>query len=171
VSDETPDRQVSEFAKTLATAVPHPGRLDRDALLFAAGRAARVRYERLWRASAALLFLLCVGLGATLVLRPQGAIERERVVYLPASAAPAAQPSTTVQDTSPPSPVVAWQGAGRAEGLHLRDRLLREGMAALPPCPLVWNGAAVQPLSERDVPEIAALRPAALSSLSGESTR
>src|SRR5208282_1334056 len=127
--DETPDAGLNAFARALAAAVPHPGCFDRDALLFAAGRAARSRSNRFWRLSTAALALLSAGLGAALVLRPASTarvVEVERVVYLPAPVAhPAPQAkAASREELAPPStasPAPEW-----TEGMRLRERVLQD---------------------------------------------
>ncbi len=157
--DETPDRGLNAFARALAVASPHPGRLDRDALLFAAGRAAQARQGRAWRLSTAALALLSAGLGAALAVRPApapGVVEVERVVYVPAPTPPAPQQPPAMPEALSP-PVAAPAAAVWAEGLRQRERALREGIAGLPPAALAWSAPLPPPLSERDVPELSAL--------------
>jgi hypothetical protein len=168
--DETPDPQLNAFARSLAATAPHPGRLDRDALLFAAGRAAQARHGRVWRVGTLLFALTSAGLGATLTLRPASVVEVERTVYLPAP--PPATSATRPRLEAPPaiSPAVAGSDAEWAASVRLRERVLEEGIAGLPtPSPLAYVPAP--PLSERDIPELAALRPAELHSLTGETIR
>ena len=134
-----------------------PTALDRDALLFAAGRAAQARSDRVWQLSTAILSLAAASLGATLVLRPAAVVERERLVYVqtpPPAAAP--QPPPATPDASPPSSIATVPDTEWAEGLQLRQRLLQEGVAGLAPTSLAWSELP-RPLSERDVPEISAL--------------
>jgi hypothetical protein len=154
MSDETPDAGLSAFARSLAAVAPHPGRLDRDVLLFAAGRAAGARRGRVWQGCTAVLTLLCAGLGTTLVLRSPASVEVPRVVLVPA---PAAKPSLPTADEPSLSPADSTLQAEWAAGMRLRNRVLREGVAALPSPPLAWSGPPERPLSDREVPEISAL--------------
>jgi hypothetical protein len=168
--DETPDPQLNAFARSLATVAPHPGRLDRDGLLFAAGQAAQARHGRVWRVGTLLFALTSAGLGGALTMRPASVVEVERVVYLQAS--PPSKGKTPPPAESPPavSPGVADSVAEWAAGVRLRERVLEEGIAGLPtPTPLAYVPAP--PLSERDIPELAALRPAELRSVTGETIR
>jgi hypothetical protein len=158
VPDETFDRDLSAFARALAASTPHPGRLDRDALLFAAGQAARARRERFWQFSTAVLAFFSVTSGTALVLRPAPVLEPVRVVYLQAPQAPTPQPQLTVPNVPFPSLSEAPRDADATEGMRLRERVLRDGVAALPDPALVWNVPPQQPFSERDVPEFSALR-------------
>jgi hypothetical protein len=170
VPDETPDPQLSDFARTLAAASPHPGRLDRDALLFAAGRAAQARRGHVWRIGTCVFAVISAGLGAALTLRPANVIEVERVVYLQAPP-PSSQPPRAVAPVVPLAGADIGSGAEWAAGVRLRERALQEGIAGLPPVSLPSAVALSPPLSVRDIPEVSALRPADLQFLTGEPIR
>jgi hypothetical protein len=169
VSDETPE-ELNAFARTLSAAMPHPGRLGRDALLFAAGRAAQARAGRVWRLSTVFLLFACIGLGASATLRAPALVERERVVYVqaPSPSLPAPQ---SVPEVEQRQPTVTVQVSDWADGLRLRERVLAEGVDALPPVLVASNGPTPHRLSVRDLPELSVLGPAALRALSGESSR
>jgi hypothetical protein len=170
VPDETTDPQLSDFARTLAAAAPHPGGLDRDSLLFAAGRAAQVRRGHVWRIGTLLFALTSAGLGAALTLRPANVVEVERVVYLQAPP-PSSQPPRSVAPVVPLAGGDSGSAAEWAAGVQLRERALQEGVAGLPPVSLPSVVAISPPLSVRDIPEVSALRPADLHFLTGEPIR
>jgi hypothetical protein len=154
------------FTRALAGIPPHPGQLDRDALLFAAGqfaaRAGRLR-RAIWPATAALFSTLSAVLAVVLVTRSPGVVEVERVVYLPAPASPKQQapgskddPSHRTEDSreaSPDSSFILYPSSFSSEGLRLRQRILRDGVRDVPQAP--W---AAPPPSSDDVPDLASLR-------------
>jgi hypothetical protein len=147
MSDEPAD--LTPFSQALARVAPHPGQLDRDALLFAAGRAAG-RRGRLWPALSAALALTCAGLGAVVLFRPPQTVEVVRVVYLPApqpAPAPAEQPS--------PLPETPALSSEWIEGMRLRNRVL-QGDVTTPPQP-AWHVPAV-PRKQDDLPDLSSLR-------------
>jgi hypothetical protein len=140
------------FTHALAGVPPDPGRLQRDALLFAAGRAAG-RRGAFWPATAALLAALSTALTVALVSRPANRVEVVRVLPVPRPVpadvprpvpAPDDRPETT---EAPPSPALA-------EGLRLRQRVLREGVGALPQT--IWTSPA--PIPSPEVPDLYSLR-------------
>ena len=149
MSHEPPD--LAAFTRTLAEAVPHPGRLDRDALLFAAGRAAG-RRGRFWPATAAALAVLSASLGATLLFRTPAVVEVVRIVHVPI---PAPAPEPAVLPAEEPSPPPAAPLAAEwVTDLRLRERMLREGSSAVPSSP--WAAAPSRPTP--DVPDLSSLR-------------
>jgi hypothetical protein len=154
--DETPDTGLNAFTQALAAVAPHPGRLDRDALLFAAGRAAEARRGRVWKAFTTLLTLVCTGLCATLVFRPPTVVEVPRVVVVsvPAAKPPAPAPP----DDNPPSLPAGSLQSDWAEGMRQRESILRGGVAALTSPPPVWPALSERTPIDRDVPEMAALK-------------
>ncbi len=149
------------FEQRLAAVPPSPGQLERDRLLFAAGRAAG-RRSALAGASGlcAALALLSTGLGALLVFRPPAVVEVERVVVVheplpelqPAPAAPSASESSPLVAATPPP---EW-----LEGVRQRERVLRDGVDTTPS--ITW--AAPPAAGSKDVPDLAALRLRASSS-------
>jgi hypothetical protein len=156
VPDETPDPGLNEFARALAAVAPHPGRLDRDALLFAAGRAAGARRGRIWMASTTLLTLVCTGLGTTLAFRPPAVVEVPRVVFV---STPERKPlAPALSDEIPASPVAGNLQTDWAEGMRQRESILRGGVAALTSPPPVWPRWPERTPIDQEVPEIAALK-------------
>lgn len=156
MSDTTPDPGLTAFARILAKATPDRGSLDRDALLFAAGQAAGTRRGRLWPVATAALVLLSTGLAATLALRSPAVREVERVVYVPAPAPTPPAVSDSLPARAVASPAAPPLGPEWVDGLRLRERILRDGIAAMP-APAVWSAAAARPLPD-DLPDPSALR-------------
>jgi hypothetical protein len=128
MSEDVGDPGLTQLATALSALAPRPAVLDRDRLMFAAGRQS-ARRSRLWPCVSALLAVLSVGLGTALVLRPE-----PRVVYVtpPAPPPPAPAPAESREPT-----VAAkddhWQE--QIESLRLRNRVLRLGVEALPEAP------------------------------------
>lgn len=145
MADPTPDPALTAFAAALAGAAPSPGALNRDRLLFAAGRAsARPRRLWVWPAAAAALALLAAGEGAWLWRRLPEVVERIVVVHMPPG--PEASPVTakpTLPEAPPgaePEPGAIASARDWEDGLRLRREVLQNGVAALP-APQAWPPA------------------------------
>ena len=143
---------LTAFTRTLANVPPHAGNLDRDALLFAAGRAAG-RRGAFWPATAVMLAGLSAALAVALVARPPTVVEVVRLVSVPTPATPentARQPVPDAPADTAPGPAASpdW-----VAGMRLRQRILRDGVGALPQAPWV----APSP-SSGDVPDLSSLR-------------
>src|SRR5947209_2312552 len=70
MSPETHDPQLDALARSLSQLAPSAGRLDRDQLLFGAGRASAKRQSRFWRTSAVLMACLAAAVGLRPYLEP-----------------------------------------------------------------------------------------------------
>lgn len=111
-------------------------RLDRDALLFEAGRAAgRRSRDRLWAGAAAGLLLVSAVEGAFLATRPgPRVVERLIVIH-----EPAALPETQTLDAPPespaPRPLPSWPLTESPQG-RLQRQILRYGLDGLSPSPI-----------------------------------
>ena len=92
---ESIDPELASFEEELRDLAPRPGCLDRDALLFAAGRAS-AKASR-WRAATA--GLVALSLGVLLAVRPTPPVV-ERIVVAPVEPEPVYEP---VPRTLPPS--------------------------------------------------------------------
>jgi len=114
-----------ELAAALGTLRPAGVSVDRDRLMFLAGRAAAGRGSRAWQC---LAVLLAAGLGVLLAVRP-GPRETERLVYRtierPAHQA-VTQPPLHLAMLTPD------QLRGHADYLKLRQEVLTRGLDALP---------------------------------------
>ncbi len=137
------DPGLNEVAAALAALRPNPPALDRDRLLFQAGRASAPR-PWLWRATTAASTSAAAVLAALLIFRPAPpAVEIERVVYVrdqPPPAPPPPQkdkpPPPAPPEAEPPPPPYPWQPA--TPYTRMEDRVLRWGLdglaePALPP--------------------------------------
>ena len=123
------DPRLTEIESALAGLAPSPPRLDRDALMYAAGRASARRESagrRAWMAAAAF-GLVALGEGALLARRPpERVVERLVVVREPAKSEPVVTPASTSPNRPDPPEI----------GSSPRDRLawavLRYGLDGLP---------------------------------------
>lgn len=114
-------------------------RLDRDALLFEAGRTAgRRSRDRLWAGAAAGLALIAIGEGAILAARtrPEPRVVERLVVIREPTAEPA--PVETRSGDPKPAPALSWS-LTESPRSRLQRQILRYGMDGLPPSP---NGSA-----------------------------
>jgi hypothetical protein len=144
---------LTAFTHALANVPPDPGQFDRDALLFAAGRAAG-RRGGVWPVTAAVLATLSVTLCVALVTRPPTVVEVERIVSIPVEPdVPGTAPLPVQHDLltvnkEPPSPSLA-------EMLRQRQRVLWDGVPPLPQSD--WVSESPGPSSD-DVPNLLSLR-------------
>ena len=136
---ESLDPRLNEVAVALAALAPHPPALDRDRLLFRAGRASAPR-PWFWRLSAAVSTMAAVALTAILFLRPVPTLV-ERVVYVQVKPPPLPAPPKDVDitplpspESEPSAPAYSWPTTPYT---RLEDRLLRWGLDGLgePPSP------------------------------------
>jgi hypothetical protein len=118
MSDETHDPDLKALEAALGALRPTPDAIERDRLMFQAGRASVPRPGRFWQATAGTFGTLSVLLGGLLLLRPAPA---ERIVYVPSQAeTPAVLAGLPVADPPPPNGY-----------LRLRQFVHREGVEAL----------------------------------------
>jgi len=114
-----------ELASALGRLRPERGTIDRDEVMFRAGRASARRRGHYWQGATALL--VC-GLGVSLFTRPAPR-EIERIVTV-------AAPGPVLEDDSPTDVAVRdWRRGVRqhhAEYLRLRQAVLARGIDALP---------------------------------------
>jgi hypothetical protein len=149
---------LKHFTRALAGVPPHQGLLDRDALLFAAGRASG-RRSAMWPATAAGLAILSGALAVALMIRSPTIVEVERTVYVPIPETrdkPGPDPAVAPEDIPASSHMPETTESGSlslVEGLRQRQRVLADGVGALPQTP--W---AVSTPSPDDVPDLSSLR-------------
>jgi hypothetical protein len=115
----------------LAALRPAPAALDRDALLYRAGRAAAPRVRR-WQLATAFSSAVAAGLAAVLLLRP-GPPPVEHIVYVtaPRPEAPPT-PSDAGRSFAAPADPDPWPSTPYT---RLEDRLLQSGLDGLPEPP------------------------------------
>jgi hypothetical protein len=142
MSEPPRDADIMALENALAALTPLPAVVNRDRLMFQAGRASRQFWNWPWAAATAALALTAAGLGAALILRPAPPAE-ERLVIIhvrePAPSAPLApanapkgvepgreEPSTAELEDQPPPSIPYYQ---------LQNQLLRWGLDSLPALP------------------------------------
>ncbi len=138
--------ELKPFLDALARVPPHPGRLDRDALLFDAGRRSAPRGV-FWPLAALGLAVLSAGLTVALAGRSPGVVTVERIVYVPAPA-----PKIPAESAAEPEPAPAAASPDWVEGLRLRQRVARDGVNALS------SPAWAAPPPRADIPTYSELR-------------
>jgi hypothetical protein len=114
------DPALDALAAALRGLAPPPAGLDRDALMFRAGRAAAPR-RWAWPLATAASTAAAVVFGVLLWVRPEPPRVVERIVYLPAE-----PPSAAADEPAPPGDPGAW-----SRYLHLLSRDL-DGLPAPP---------------------------------------
>ena len=129
--------ELNALASALRGLTPSARPLDRDALMYQAGRASGPRRTWLWPAATAASALITVGFGLAMWGRPAEVKTIERVVYVPALVQPLSTPSveTPIPEDRPAAPVSSpWEApASRYE--QVRDNVLRWGLDGLPAAP------------------------------------
>jgi hypothetical protein len=124
------DPEIARLEAALASLAPAP--INRDVLMFRAGRASAPR-GRFWPCAAAVLAVIATGLGAALAVRP-GPQFFERVVFVPMPA-----PPPRVAEAPPPAPIretpedsVSASERARLSCFALQQQALRWGVEGLP---------------------------------------
>ena len=130
------DPGLNDLAAALAALRPNPPAIDRDRLLFAAGRASAPR-PWFWRATTAVAATAAVVLAAVMIFRPATPpVEVVRVVYVhdqpPPPPAPPQQnetPPPAPPEAEPPAPPYPWRPT--TPYARLEDKVLRWGLDGL----------------------------------------
>ncbi len=140
MSEQPLDPSLAALEATLASLSPRPDCLQRDRLLFEAGKRAVPR-ARLWLTPAACLASAALAFGATVLLRPAPAgIERFVLVEPKPKAAVRPAEAPRAERVAQAEPAVetdqAWPAwATRDTAMSVRDQVLRWGVDALPDLP------------------------------------
>jgi len=135
------DPEVTAIESALRALVPSRSVLDRDQLMFRAGRvAARSRFVARWAwpSIAATLAIVAAGEGALLARRPgHHVVERLVIVEVPAPTTADPPEPVVILRQNPPipstNPEPTWPMA--SEALRLRRQVLRFGLDGLPDPP------------------------------------
>jgi hypothetical protein len=131
------ERELAGALRGLRPASPRG--IDRDAMLFEAGRAAASRSLFRWRMTAAAAVVLAAAAGVMFAGRLESPSVVREVVYVdrPAAAPESDRPQLISRSdavvVATPTPIarpLLLAGAGEADGLLLRDRALRWGVSA-----------------------------------------
>lgn len=139
------DPELTALESSLSALRPLPDRLNRDQLMFEAGRLSARRRSWAWPAATGALAASCMILSGALVLRAPPA-PAERIVYVP-SPAPAAAPDRTAAPPAAaavagvPSTLEDEPAVNVANLLSQRGLVLRFGADALPDATLAPAGA------------------------------
>jgi hypothetical protein len=143
------DLNDAELERSLRALVPAGGRIDRDRVMYLAGRRGSAPPSlgpRAWAmAAAAALGGILAGGAATWNLRPERVVERVVIVRENGITPPAIAATPTPTPDAPPAPLAAssetlWPGdpATMNESMRLRRQLALYGVEGLPePPPLV----------------------------------
>jgi hypothetical protein len=144
MSDRELEKELTDLEQALQTLSPAPVQLDRDQVLFRAGRYAAFRATRLWRAAAILFALLTGGVSVAWWYQPRPGPE-VRIVEVPVKVivpqavpetkkAPEPVPAPKPPDTTPVSPKRAEPAPVLAHH-RLQAESLRHGLESLPHLP------------------------------------
>lgn len=138
MSEHAPE--LSALESKLTTLTPVPSAVDRDYLLFQAGRASVRRNAWVWQAATGCLIVAVAGLTLALLSRPVPSrgepITVERIVYLPAPPVADVPASSAVysspKSVEPASAADEDRWVDQAENLRHRQQVMRFGVEALP---------------------------------------
>ncbi len=139
MSGPYPDAPLTPLEEALRRLAPLPAALQRDRVMFEAGRAS-ARSARPWQAAAATSALAAVALGAVLLFHRPAPVVVERTIVLGAPP-PAVEPAPPEERPDPgtaptPPPVLSAPLAfGESEYLRRRRDVIRWGVDVLPPPP------------------------------------
>jgi hypothetical protein len=125
---------LKEFGKALTQLMPAPSRIDRDGLLYAAGRLDGMRSKRTWQAASLAAVSAAILLAAWIIIRGPRVEDRIVVVNVPAPTTPTDKsPSedATTPFVSPAAENFAVDRSSR-EQLEARWRVMRFGPESLP---------------------------------------
>jgi hypothetical protein len=139
MSEQTP-KDLAEVESALSALAPASARIDRDYVLFHAGRASAPRGGWLWPSTSAVMTIVALALGWVAVKQTRAPLVtgevRERIVYLPT---PIPKPTPPLIDDDTPMPhmgsdaIFAYEEDGFPESASLRQRQMafRFGVDAL----------------------------------------
>ncbi len=131
--------ELSALADALRALAPAPAALDRDELLFRAGRSSAPRPRRWpWALATALASVTALGLGGALLFRPPATHTVERVVHVTVvreARAPAPPEPAPPQPETAPAPLESSPTLGPGRYRQMEDQLLRWGLdgVGMPP--------------------------------------
>jgi hypothetical protein len=151
MSDQSPNPALNALESKLTSLTPLPSGLDRDYLLYHAGRASVRGLGWFWPSATGFLLLVTAGLSLALLVRPVQRPEPqviERIVRVPLEVPRPAAPSTSAQALSPH--VAATYSSDdeyekqQAENARARRQAFRFGVDSVPPPPA--SSVAEKPL-------------------------
>lgn len=126
MSSHNADEDLRGLETALGFLRPAPSRVNRDTLMFRAGRASVRARGWGWPVAAAAIALVAAVLGGALLERPAPGVE-ERVVYVPVE-----QPQAPAYPGLRRADRLAARGYAWASYIELRRRVFAEGLDVLP---------------------------------------
>jgi hypothetical protein len=138
MSGQARDPALSALESKLTSLTPLPSSVDRDYLLYHAGRASVRGTGWFWPSATGLLFVVTVGLSFALLYRPVQLLDpviQVRTVYVPALPPPPVSGLTRPSDSyySAPDASVDDHEREQSDNLRFREQVFRFGVEALPP--------------------------------------
>ena len=151
--EQAHDPELTAFEQTLGALVPASGQLNRDQVMFQAGKATVKRASWLWPAAAGAMTLVAVGLGGLLALRPQPEPQKQ-IVYVIKQVPGKAPAQSKRQRSRPPAlpstrPTMDEPSYPQTQYFQMETHLLRWGLDGLPVSPPVPPGGP--PLTRADL--------------------
>jgi len=139
VSEQNVDPELSVLADALAHLKPRPAALDRDALMFRAGRASAPLGWK-WPLATTASTLTAVALGIALLIRPQPpVVEHTNTIYVnvipPVPEAIKPEPKAIAPSEPPALVSHTVDTPPRTDYQRLEDQLLRWGLDGQPAAP------------------------------------
>jgi hypothetical protein len=136
MSGQARDPALSALESKLTSLTPLPSGMDRDYVLYHAGRASARGAGWFWPSATGFLFVVTVALSFALLYRPVQPIDpviQERTVYLPAPTPPVSG-MTNPSDSYYSAPDASADGHERELGdsVRLREQIIRFGVESLP---------------------------------------
>lgn len=142
MSEEIHPQELKGLEAALGALLPTPSRIDRDGLMFRAGRASVTRRRWAWPAATAVLASVAATLAIVLIARPRPEPEQV-VIYVPVEKL-AEPPATQIEPPSPPRNAVVLQeteekgeSPAQTSYFHLQQLVLRWGLDGLASPPVV----------------------------------
>jgi hypothetical protein len=144
--EQAHDPELTAFEQNLAALVPASGQLNRDRVMFRAGKASVKRASWLWPAAAGAMTLVAAGLGGLLALRPQPQPQKQ-IVYVIKEVPRQAPVRSKKQESRPPRvpstrPTMDEPSYPQTQYFRMENHLLRWGLDGLPTPPPVPQGEA-----------------------------
>jgi hypothetical protein len=135
MSERSEERELTALESALREMRPKPDTIDREMLMYRAGRASG--HSWLWPITSVAATSLATVLGVLLLIRSDPPII-ERIVYVPVPPVPRELPPAKPEDSIPPPPLEPLvmeplESSPRGEYLRMQERVLRLGLKGIPP--------------------------------------
>lgn len=137
MSERSEESELTALASALRELRPKTEGFDRDVLMYRAGRAST--HAWIWQSIAAAMTTFATLFGVLLLIHPAPPVV-ERIVYVPAPAAPQEPlPVKPEESNAPPTPEPLvrepWISSPRGRYLQLQEQVLSLGLKGIPPPP------------------------------------